>query len=70
MTILLNIEFSDLMSMKNKTQIVESLADELDFYDNADDPYTFGNHFINEENDCVKDINNSPNNNLKLNEIK
>ena len=33
------MEFSDVMSPKNKTQRVESLADELDFYDQADESF-------------------------------
>ena len=48
------------MNMKNKTQIVESLADELDFYDNADDPYSFGDHFINEVNNENQESKKSP----------
>ena len=51
----IDFEFSDIMTEKNRTQGIESLADELEFYDQADDPDSNIDHFtgdgiLNDEN--------------------
>lgn len=50
------MEFSEIMSMHHRTQKIESLADELDFYDQADDPYTIEPDFGQEDDGVYEDI--------------
>lgn len=50
------MEFSEVMSMHHRTQKIESLADELDFYDQADDPYTIEPDFDQEDDGVYEDV--------------
>lgn len=54
--IIVEMEFSDILSLQNRTQNIESLADELDFYDQADENYTLGHDFGQAEDSGVYEV--------------